>query len=225
LATAALGSGIDAASKDSAVVASIALPHGVPVDVIRKALLRAANARQARRSAPRSTPSPSRRAGDERNQITAICCIVCSRVSERPLMAAEGEAEGEGIVICPHCLAEGDIDAKLERHAARLESRSRWLRALIGRLEVPSPAVLKEFAGPEDTEQAAVFWDSLSDLLDESELLPINQAAHRLVSLLQEYRGAWPLIKSDAEVDPEPGKALAAALVKRREFFGLGADL
>jgi hypothetical protein len=39
-ATAALGSGIDAASKDSAVVASIALQHGVPVDVIRKALLR-----------------------------------------------------------------------------------------------------------------------------------------------------------------------------------------
>ena len=62
------GSDIDAAAKDSAVVASIALQHGVPVDVIRKALLRAAKARQARRSAPRSTPSPSRRAGDERNQ-------------------------------------------------------------------------------------------------------------------------------------------------------------
>jgi len=91
-------------------------------------------------------------------------------------MGAEGEAEGEGIVICPHCLAEGDIDAKLERHAARLESRSRWLRALIGRLEVPSPAVLKEFAGPEDTEQAAVLWDSLNDLLDESDL-PLSRAA------------------------------------------------
>jgi len=124
------------------------------------------------------------------DQITAICCIVCSRVSERPLIAAEGEAEGEGIVICPHCLAEGNIDAKLERHAARLESRSRWLRALIGRLEVPSPAVLKEFAGPEDTEQ--------NDLLDESDL-PLSRAAHGLASLLQEYRGAWPL-KSDAEV-------------------------
>ena len=125
------------------------------------------------------------------DQITAICCIVCSRVSERPLIAAEGEAEGEGIVICPHCLAEGDIDAKLERHAARLESRSRWLRALIGRLEVPSPAALKEFAGPEDAEQAAFLWDSLSNP---------------------------PPIKSDAEVDPEPGKALAAALAKRREY-------
>jgi hypothetical protein len=63
------------------------------------------------------------------DQINAICCTVCDRVSERPLMAAEGG----GIVICPHCLAEGDIDAKLERHAARLESKSRWLRALIGR--------------------------------------------------------------------------------------------
>src|SRR4051812_452415 len=79
------------------------------------------------------------------------------------------------------------IDAKLERSAARFESRSRWLRALIGRLEVPSPAVLKEFAGPEDTEQAAVFWDSLNDLLDESDL-PLSRAAHRLASLLQEYR-------------------------------------
>jgi len=34
------GSDVDAAAKDSAVVASIALQHGVPVDVIRKALLR-----------------------------------------------------------------------------------------------------------------------------------------------------------------------------------------
>jgi hypothetical protein len=147
------------------------------------------------------------------DQITAICCIVCSRVSERPLMAAEGEAEGEGIFICPHCLAQGDIDAKLERHAARLESRSRWLRALIGRLEVPSPAVLKEFAGPEDTEQAAVFWDSLNDLLDERDL-PLSRAAQGLAGRLQEYPGAWPLIKSDAEVHPEPGKALAAALLE-----------
>ena len=139
-------------------------------------------------------------------------------------MAAEGEAEGKDIVICPHCLAEGDIDAKLERQAARLESRSRWLRALIGRLEVPSRAVLKEFARPEDTEQAAVFWELLTDLLDEGELLPINQAAHRLASLLQEHRGVWPLIKSDAEADPERGKALEAALTIRRQCFGPGAD-
>jgi hypothetical protein len=34
------GSDVDAAAKDSAVVASIALQHGVPVDVIRHALLR-----------------------------------------------------------------------------------------------------------------------------------------------------------------------------------------
>ena len=39
-ATAAPGSGIDATTKDSALAASIALQHGVPVDVIRKALLR-----------------------------------------------------------------------------------------------------------------------------------------------------------------------------------------
>jgi hypothetical protein len=34
------GSHVDAAAKDSAVVASIALQYGIPVDVIRKALLR-----------------------------------------------------------------------------------------------------------------------------------------------------------------------------------------
>ena len=34
------GSAADSAAKDSAVVASIALQHGVPVDVIRRALLR-----------------------------------------------------------------------------------------------------------------------------------------------------------------------------------------
>ncbi len=34
------GSGTDTAAKDSAVVASLALQHGVPVGVIRRALLR-----------------------------------------------------------------------------------------------------------------------------------------------------------------------------------------
>jgi hypothetical protein len=39
------GSDIDAAAKDSAVVASIALQHGVSVETIRKALLRDAHGR------------------------------------------------------------------------------------------------------------------------------------------------------------------------------------
>jgi len=43
------GSDIDAAAKDSAVVASIALQHNVPLEVIRKALLRDA---QGRASSP-----------------------------------------------------------------------------------------------------------------------------------------------------------------------------
>ena len=40
LGTGKAGSGGDTAAKDSAVVCSIALQYGVPVDVIRKALLR-----------------------------------------------------------------------------------------------------------------------------------------------------------------------------------------
>jgi hypothetical protein len=43
LSNAKAGSHSDAAAKDSAVVASIALQHGVPVDVIRHALLRDAH--------------------------------------------------------------------------------------------------------------------------------------------------------------------------------------
>ena len=43
------GSEIDAAAKDSVVVASLSLQHGVPVDVIRKALLRDS---QGRASSP-----------------------------------------------------------------------------------------------------------------------------------------------------------------------------
>jgi hypothetical protein len=40
ISNAKAGSHSDSAAKDSAVVASIALQHGVPVDVIRRALLR-----------------------------------------------------------------------------------------------------------------------------------------------------------------------------------------
>jgi hypothetical protein len=39
------GSDIDAAAKDSAVVASLCLQHGVPVDTIRLALLRDSHGR------------------------------------------------------------------------------------------------------------------------------------------------------------------------------------
>src|SRR5262249_55540633 len=97
---------------------------------------------------------------------SAIDCVACGHFLERPLMAVFGQAEGKQITICPHCLAEGDVDAKLEREAARFESWSRWLRALIGRLEMPSPAVFNEFVGPEVIEQVAGFWHSLRDLLD-----------------------------------------------------------
>lgn len=41
------GSGSDAAAKDSAVVASIAMQHGVPAEVIRHALLRDSQGRPA----------------------------------------------------------------------------------------------------------------------------------------------------------------------------------
>lgn len=105
--------------------------------------------------------------------------VACHDILERPLMTAEDQAEGQGIVMCPRCLSEDDFDAKREHHAAKMEKRARWLRTLVRHLDVSSRAVLKEFARPEDIEQAAKFWDSLSDLLKESELLPINPAPFR----------------------------------------------
>jgi len=48
------GSDAGAAACDSAVVASIALQHGVPVETIRRALMRVRAARPERRSARRS---------------------------------------------------------------------------------------------------------------------------------------------------------------------------
>jgi hypothetical protein len=146
---------------------------------------------------------------------TGIHCVVCGYTSYEPLMVAEGRADdGEGVVICPHCLVEGDIDGKLDRHAAGLEARAQWLRALRGRLEPPSLVVIKEFASPQDAERVAAFWQELSHLLDQGDLPPIA-----LARLLHTYRGLWPLIVCDAEVDTERGKALATALAKRREFF------
>ncbi len=157
------------------------------------------------------------------DEINAICCVACRHISERPLMAAEGEAEGEDIIICPHCLAEGDIDAKLERHAARLESTvamaTRPHRAARG--AVPGGA---QGVRPSRRHRASSGFWMLSDLLDEASCCD-QSGGSSSGEPAAGYRGAWPLIKSDAEVDPERGKALAAALAKRREFLGPGAEL
>ena len=111
------------------------------------------------------------------DQVDAIGCVVCSHVSERPLVVAQGETEGRSVIICPHCLCNDGIDAKLDRHATDLDARARWLRTLIGRLKLPSPAVLKEFASPQETERVATFWGELGQLLELD--LPIDQAAPR----------------------------------------------
>jgi hypothetical protein len=56
ISNAKAGSHSDAAAKDAAVVCSIALQHGIPVDVIRHALLHETRmAGPARPSVPRST--------------------------------------------------------------------------------------------------------------------------------------------------------------------------
>jgi hypothetical protein len=45
---------------------------------------------------------------------------------------------GRDIGVCEECILSGDIDARLKRFVAALESRTRDARALIGRVRVPA---------------------------------------------------------------------------------------
>jgi hypothetical protein len=81
-----------------------------------------------------------------------IYCTACGYPTENVGVAAEGEAGGHGVVICPSCLRDGDLDLKIGQHAARLdgrglvmniyanppEDRAIWLRGLTGRLNPPT---------------------------------------------------------------------------------------
>ena len=66
-------------------------------------------------------------------------CHVCGGLTDKDPIIAEGEAENGGTVrVCDRCLKAGNINARLEEHAAALEKEAAERRALIGRLQVPT---------------------------------------------------------------------------------------
>jgi hypothetical protein len=69
------------------------------------------------------------------NFYTRWPCRVCGGHTEKVGVLAEGPG---GIRVCEKCLKAGDIDARLERHAAELEEIASLTRSLVGRLQVPT---------------------------------------------------------------------------------------
>jgi hypothetical protein len=83
----------------------------------------------------------------ETNVLTRWPCTVCGGVTEKDPILAEGadpSAEKKKILrVCDLCLKDGNIDARLLDHAARLEANAAYLRTLVGRLDVPTYAAWK----------------------------------------------------------------------------------
>jgi hypothetical protein len=61
-------------------------------------------------------------------------CTVCGGLTEK----VDVLAEAHGVRVCESCLRDGDIDGRLERHAAQLEVDAKQIRGLIGRLRTPT---------------------------------------------------------------------------------------
>jgi hypothetical protein len=61
-------------------------------------------------------------------------CTVCGGRTEK----VDVLVEAHGVRVCESCLRGGDIDGRLERHAAQLEADARQMRGLIGRLRTPT---------------------------------------------------------------------------------------
>jgi hypothetical protein len=68
------------------------------------------------------------------NFFTRRPCTVCGGCTEK----VDVLAEGHGVRVCESCLRDGDIDGRLERHAAQLEADAKQIRGLIGRLRTPT---------------------------------------------------------------------------------------
>jgi hypothetical protein len=80
---------------------------------------------------------------NQTNVITRWLCTVCGGCTDKFNVLAEVlSGPHQGLLVCEQCLYAGDIDTRLARHADELEEwvkeRVKKLRALIGRLQVPS---------------------------------------------------------------------------------------
>ncbi len=62
-------------------------------------------------------------------------CTVCGGSTGKVEILAE--AQSDGIRVCETCLESGEIDARLQAHAAQLLEHANWLQSLVDRIEVP----------------------------------------------------------------------------------------
>jgi hypothetical protein len=79
------------------------------------------------------------------NFLTRWPCTVCGGCTEKVVVLAEGSDHDDAfhdstVRVCETCLEHGNIDQRLEDHAARLVDYAAAIRALKGRLQVPTYA-------------------------------------------------------------------------------------
>ena len=77
---------------------------------------------------------------EETNVLTRWPCTICGGYTEKHGVLVEGKApDGSGTIrCCEFCLRVGEIDARLRKHAERLEAEAAFVRSLMGRLNIPS---------------------------------------------------------------------------------------
>lgn len=102
----------------------------------------------------------------ETNVFTRWPCHVCGDCTEKVAVLAEvKDGEYAGLRVCETCIEAGDIDARLAAHADTIEARAASLRALIGRLQVPSFAEWQRRTDSIEAKNAAwekEFWDEIT---------------------------------------------------------------
>ena len=85
-------------------------------------------------------------------------CNVCGGCTEKNNVLCEcAEGDFEGLRICENCLEAGNIDARLEAHAACLEASAAQVRQLLGRIVAPSYEAWLEAEKAANDEVAAYY--------------------------------------------------------------------
>jgi len=81
------------------------------------------------------------------NVFTRWPCHVCGGCTEKVEVLAESDGAKDGSIrVCERCLEAGNIDERLAKHADDIDAWAAQVRALIGRLKVPTFAEWKAYS-------------------------------------------------------------------------------
>jgi hypothetical protein len=122
------------------------------------------------------------------DSLTRHPCNVCGWYTEKVTVLARGH----GLLVCETCLKAGNIDERIERHAAALEAMAAETRALIGRLVVPSYAEWQAAIAAVAEDDAR--FHRASDIAKSAEQLAIkhdNIEHNEKVTYRVTFRGGW----------------------------------